>query len=158
MNPEIVVATKADIPDLILSASRLFAEDGGRRDPFMDTGWPAREGAAYYGQLVDSADCLCLLARNDQVEGHLTGRIATSALRPGAVVAVLESMHVAAEHRRRGIGSALVERFFEWAGGHSANEFSVTAYASNEAALALYRKHGFAPFEVTLTRGSSPAR
>ncbi|SDM44012.1 GNAT family N-acetyltransferase [Allokutzneria albata] len=154
MNPRIIVATENDVDGLVSSVEGLFAEDGGRRDPFMDTGWPAREGAAYYADLVGQPDALCLLAGKDQVAGHLVGLIRRSSLRPGAVTGVLESMRVAPASRRRGIGSALIERFFDWAAGCGANEFSVSAYSSNEAALALYRKHGFVPFETKLTRGS----
>ncbi|WP_344878857.1 GNAT family N-acetyltransferase [Allokutzneria multivorans] len=130
----------------------LFAEDGGLRDRFMDTGWPAREGAAYYSELVGNPDAVCLLAREDRVAGHLVGRIGRSSMRPGAVTGVLESMRVDPAFRRRGIASALVERFFEWAGSRGVNEFSVSAYSSNEAALALYGKHGFAAFETKLIR------
>lgn len=43
-----------DVPELVASAGALFAEDGGRHDPFMDTGWPAREGTACYADLVDA--------------------------------------------------------------------------------------------------------
>jgi GNAT superfamily N-acetyltransferase len=140
-----------DVPELLASAAALFAEDGGRRDPFMDTGWPAREGTAYYAGLVDDPDCLCLLARDGG--GHLVGRLRRpNPLRPGAVTAVLESMRVAPERRRTGVGSALVDAFLAWARERGANEMTVQAYAQNDGALAFYRAQGFRPFEVTLAR------
>lgn len=136
-----------DVPALVASAAALFAEDGGRRDPFMDTGWPAREGTPYYAGLVEDPACLCLLAG----EGHLIGRLRPpNFLRPGAVTAVLESMRVGPAHRRTGVGGALVATFLAWAREKGANEVTVQAYAANAEALAFYRALGFEPFEVTL--------
>jgi GNAT superfamily N-acetyltransferase len=140
-----------DVPALTASAGALFAEDGGRHDAFMDTGWPAREGAAYYAGLVDDPDCLCLLA--DGGAGHLVGRLRKpDPLRPDAVTAVLESMRVAPERRRQGLGRALFEAFQAWARERGANEMTVQAYAQNASALAFYQAHGFRPFLVTLAR------
>ncbi|WP_372665004.1 GNAT family N-acetyltransferase [Amycolatopsis kentuckyensis] len=143
-----------DVPELVASAAALFAEDAGSRDPQMDLGWPAREGAAYYQGLVQDENALCLLARADgAAAGHLIGRLLpNSSLRPKAVRAALESMRVAAERRREGVGEALVSAFGEWARERGANELVVKAYAANDGALAFYRTQGFRPFEVTLTR------
>ena len=99
-----------DVPELVESAAALFAEDGGRRDPFMDTGWPdsrrstpttpawsriRRACASWPVAGTWSADCA-----------------APNPLRPGAVTAVLESMRVGPAHRRTGIGAELVAAFF----------------------------------------------
>ncbi|WP_329047227.1 GNAT family N-acetyltransferase [Amycolatopsis sp. NBC_01488] len=136
-----------DVPELLRSAAALFAEDGGRRDPFMDTGWPAREGHAYYAGLVQDPACLCLLAG----DGHLVGRLRRpDPLRPGAVTAVLESMRVGPAHRRTGVGAELVAAFLSWAEENGANEITVQAYTANEDALAFYRAQGFEPFSLTL--------
>ncbi|MDX3188844.1 GNAT family N-acetyltransferase [Streptomyces sp. MN03-5084-2B] len=140
-----------DVPELLASAAALFAEDGGRHDPFMDTGWPGREGQAYYAGLVEDPECLCLLAAGGA--GHLVGRLRRpDPLRPAAVTAVLESMRVAPERRREGVGGALVAGFLAWAREHGANEMTVQAYAQNAGALDFYRAHGFRPFLVALTR------
>lgn len=144
------VCVAEDVPELLESVSALFAEDGGRRDPFMDTGWPAREGRAYYARLVQAPDCLCLLARHGA--GHLVGRLLpTDELRPEAVRAELESMRVAPERRREGLGGELVDAFLTWAADRGANEVTVSAYARNETALAFYENRGFRPFLVTLS-------
>ncbi|SEF21782.1 Acetyltransferase (GNAT) family protein [Amycolatopsis pretoriensis] len=143
-----------DVPALVASAAALFAEDAGSHDPRMDLGWPDREGAPYYQDLVADDEALCLLAHADGVAaGHLIGRLLpVSPLRPDAVRAVLESMRVAAECRRRGVGEALVSAFVSWARKRGANELAVQAYAANEGALAFYRAQGFRPFEVRLAR------
>lgn len=145
------VCSAEDLPALVASAAALFAEDGGRHDPFMDTGWPDREGPGYYAGLIADPDCLCLLARDGG--GHLVGKLSRpDPLRPGVVRAVLESIRVAPERRREGVGGALVDAFLAWARERGANEVSVTAFAGNEPALAFYDSHGFRPFLVTLTR------
>ncbi|WP_284749688.1 GNAT family N-acetyltransferase [Amycolatopsis sp. RTGN1] len=143
-----------EVPELVKSAEALFAEDAGTHDPRMDLGWPAREGAPYYQDLVENENALCLLARSDgAVAGHLIGRLLpVGSLRPDAVRAVLESMRVAAERRREGVGEALVSAFVTWARERGANELVVQAYAHNESGLAFYGAQGFQPFEVTLTR------
>jgi GNAT superfamily N-acetyltransferase len=151
MTTTIVYATEELIPELVASVGALFAEDGGRHDPRMDTEWPARHGPAYYRPLLDTG--LCLLARADgTTAGHLVGRLATSEIRPGVKYGVLESMRVGERFRRIGIGSALVAEFTEWANRSGATEFRVTAFAANEAAIAFYRSRGFTPFELTLRR------
>ena len=151
---DIVRAVPGDLSALVDSAAALFAEDGGSRDPFMDTGWPARAGAEYYGGLIADGAALCLLARDSgAVVGHLVGRTRTDDLHPGLVVGVLESMRVADDGRRSGVGSALVSAFLSWGEGKGARRFSVSAYAANTGALAFYRAQGFSEFEVTLRRG-----
>jgi GNAT superfamily N-acetyltransferase len=144
------------VPELITSVAGLFAEDGGQRDPYIDTGWPDRDGSHYYATLVEDDRSLCLLAyakpdAGATVAGHLIGRMTRpNTLRPDAVVAVLESMRVNPAHRREGIGTLLVDHFRKWALLQGANEASVTAYAANAYAIAFYRHHGFTPFELTL--------
>ncbi|SFB56843.1 Acetyltransferase (GNAT) family protein [Amycolatopsis marina] len=70
----------------------------------------------------------------------------------GAVTAILESMRVIEEQRRKRIGVELVPAFLAWAGAEGANQATVTAYASDDAASGLYRSHGFESFELTMRR------
>ncbi|WP_328616082.1 GNAT family N-acetyltransferase [Amycolatopsis sp. NBC_00355] len=145
------VCTPEEVPQLVASVAGLFAEDGGVRDPFMDTGWPAREGTAYYIDLVKDPGCLCLLAAGGG--GHLVGRLCRpNPLRPGAVTAELESLRVDPGHRRAGVGGELVAAFFAWAAESGANETRVKAFAANRGALEFYRAQGFEPFDITLRR------
>ncbi|WP_406630904.1 GNAT family N-acetyltransferase [Amycolatopsis sp. WGS_07] len=155
MTAVVVRATPESVPQLVASATSLFAEDGGQRDPWMDVTWPRREGPGYYTDLVRGNDSLCLLAYpaadSTTAIGHLTGRIRQAdPLRPAAVVGVLESMRVDASHRGVGVGTALAEEFFAWARQSGANQVSVTAYSANESAVSFYRGLGFTPFELTL--------
>lgn len=157
MDTVIIRASLEDVAELVTSATGLFAEDGGVHDPFMDTTWPEREGEKYYTDLVNDSTTLVLLGRlngaDGPVVGHLVGRVAPrSPLRPGAVTAILESMRVTEEHRRKGIGADLVSTFLAWARAAGANQATVTAYASNDTAIGFYRSHGFDSFELAMHR------
>lgn len=50
---------------------------------------------------------------------------------------------VASNHRRRGIGSALMEEAFEWARASGITKVELEVFPHNEPAIALYRKLGF---------------
>ncbi|MDQ2810935.1 MAG: GNAT family N-acetyltransferase [Actinomycetota bacterium] len=144
------VATQADLEALVASVAGLFREDAGRHDSLADIGWPAREGTAYYSALMGDQASLLLLARDgDQVIGHLVGKISAPGPVRTAAVAVLESMRVAPESRRAGVGSLLIQHFLTWARERGARQASVTAYAANQVAQRLYERHGFAPASIT---------
>jgi GNAT superfamily N-acetyltransferase len=131
----------------------LFAEDSARHDPMMDQGWPEREGAGYFAELLGSDRAAGWLAlAGETPTGYAVGRLGgPSSLRP-VVKAELESIFVVPEHRGGGVGAALVAEFARWAAGRGAGELTVTAYAANERAIAFYRRHGFAPRSVVLAR------
>jgi RimJ/RimL family protein N-acetyltransferase len=50
---------------------------------------------------------------------------------------------VAASHRRRGIGTALLEQAVEWARGAGVRKLELHVFPHNEAAIALYERFGF---------------
>jgi putative acetyltransferase len=50
---------------------------------------------------------------------------------------------VAADHRGRGIGSALMSEAFRWAQSYGVEKIVLSVYPHNAAAIALYRKFGF---------------
>jgi putative acetyltransferase len=50
---------------------------------------------------------------------------------------------VAADHRGRGIGSALMSEAFRWARSFGVEKIVLSVYPHNEAAIALYRRFGF---------------
>ncbi|QFU88337.1 N-acetyltransferase [Amycolatopsis sp. YIM 10] len=154
MTPTVIVAVSSQVPDLVSSASDLFAEDAGHHDPLTDITWPQHHGTGYYADLVDRDDALCLLARTGgTTAGHLIGRVKqNNPLRPAAITATLESIRVDTAHRRRGTANALIDHFFDWARRQNANEAFVTAYAANSAGRSLYRGNGFEEFETKLRR------
>jgi RimJ/RimL family protein N-acetyltransferase len=52
-------------------------------------------------------------------------------------------MLVAREWRGRGVGSALIAAAIDWARGHDLHKLSLSVFAHNAAAIALYDKFGF---------------
>ena len=50
---------------------------------------------------------------------------------------------VAADARRRGVGSALMKEAIKWARGTGVDKLELTVFPHNEPAIALYRKLGF---------------
>lgn len=140
-----------DIDAFVASVEGLFREDGGRHDPAIDVTWPTHEGVRYYAGLLDDPNCLLAVARREQeVVGHLVGKlIGPDALRL-VRFALLESMRVRPDLRGHGIGGMLVEEFVRWARRSGAELASVTAYAANDGAQRFYASHGFAPMNVTM--------
>jgi len=52
-------------------------------------------------------------------------------------------MLVARPWRGRGVGSALLDAATVWARGRGLHKLSLSVFAHNDAAIALYRRHGF---------------
>ena len=148
MTPVTVKAASPDDLDALLeSVAWLFREDA--RDSLVDPGWPARDGAAYYSALMSDRACLLALARDgDRVIGHLVGKLTGPSSIQTGCLAVLESMRVAPDARRAGVGGLLVRHFFDWARDGGAEQASVTAYAANHPARRFYARHGFIPKSV----------
>ena len=73
---------------------------------------------------------------------RLTGFAAASWLRDEAAAEV-EGLVVEREHRRQGIGAALISACMAWAAGAGASAIRLEVRASNVAALALYSRLGF---------------
>jgi GNAT superfamily N-acetyltransferase len=63
-------------------------------------------------------------------------------------------MIVAASHRQRGIGRALIENAAAWARGNGKAALRLRVFPDNAPALALYRSVGFV--EVQVQRGAIP--
>ena len=151
VNYKATTAGGGDVGALVRLCSALFAEDAGSRDPFTDVGWPGVHGWDHFRSLISRSDALCLLAKSGRAPvGYLAGYVGEpTEIRP-VRVAELQSLYVEAGSRGRGVGSALVEEFLAWAGVRMAGRVSVTAYASNDAAVRFYRLSGLGPKSVTL--------
>jgi ribosomal protein S18 acetylase RimI-like enzyme len=105
-------------PDAFSSSTRMWTGESDTEER-----WRAR-----------LADGPCFIAyADDRPVGMVAGQVA----RGGAE---LISMWVAPEARRRGIGSALIERIVEWSAGEP---LSLRVIDDNVAAIAAYEKHGF---------------
>ncbi len=151
MDYRVVAAGSGDVGALVRLCSALFREDAGPRDPFTDVRWPVAHGRDHFLSLISRNDGLCLLSKSGQTPvGYLAGYVGEPAeIRP-VRVAELQSMYVEPGSRGRGVGSALVDVYLAWARGRMAGRVSVTAHASNHAAVRFYESCGFGPRSATL--------
>jgi GNAT superfamily N-acetyltransferase len=148
-------AGPGDVPAIVALSGALFREDAGTRDPTMNLDWPALDGARYFADLLADEAAACWVAETAagaRAIGYLAARVADGDLLRPAKVATLQSMYVEEAYRGRGVGRELVGRFLAWAQGRGARMASVTAYASNGAAVRFYEREGFSPKELTLER------
>ena len=154
MDFEVVTAGGGDVESLVRLCGALFREDAGTRDPWTDLCWPDKYGWEHFAGLVSRDDAICLLALSGLTPvGYLAGLIRhPTTLRP-VRIAELQSMYVAESCRSEGLGEDLFNGFCVWARDCSAGRMSVTAYASNEAAIRFYERFGFRPRNVSLELG-----
>jgi diaminopimelate decarboxylase len=85
-------------------------------------------------------DAQIMALERDRVVGHLF--IQRESHPVSAHVATL-GIAVAADHRGKGVGSALMAEGFAWARGAGVEKIVLSVYPHNTGAIALYRKFGF---------------
>lgn len=141
----------ADLDAVVRLMTGLFREDAGQRDATMDQEWPIREGAAYVdGLIADEGSCLMVADHEGMVIGYAVGLVAAPGGMQLVAVAHLESLFVEPAARGLGVGRQLADAVITWARGRGAKQVRVTAYATNDGAVRLYRRLGFTPFEQTV--------
>ncbi len=91
-----------------------------------------------YGSSAEPVGCLWLSEAVDQ--------------RTGEDQAYVFLVYVAPEHRRRGIGTVLMQQAQQWASKNGYGSISLQVFESNQAALALYEKLGYVSQAIWLTK------
>jgi ribosomal-protein-alanine N-acetyltransferase len=127
---------------LVLAAESLEAPHWNRRD---------------YEQilLAQPSDPLLRCGLVADSGGKVAGFAVASWLRQEAAAEV-EGLFVDLDYRRQGVGSALIAACMTWAAEAGASKVRLEVRASNTAAHALYRRHGFSPAGVRRAYYSSP--
>jgi GNAT superfamily N-acetyltransferase len=150
---EIRIATSADVPAIVGLYYALSLEDAGQRDPSVNLDWAEEHGAEHFTQLVAGEASVCFVAQSDQAAiGYLAGYTYGPSDFRLSKVAELQSMFVQARWRGQQVGAQLVEAFVAWARSQGATRMNVTAYATNQRAIAFYQHVGFAPHQLTFER------
>jgi ribosomal protein S18 acetylase RimI-like enzyme len=128
--------------------------------PYVTDSETWAERSALYAELMQKPDTVLLLAVDgDAAIGYALGHVLEleetwipDTWRTGPRIAEIESLSVMPEHRGQGIGGALMdalEREFEALG---VRDVIVGALPGNEFAVELYRRRGFRPTWMYLSR------
>jgi len=103
----------------------------------------------FYRMLRDPRYYIMVALDQDTVIGYLNGFLLSSK------EALLQTLYVNKEYRKKGVGTHLVESFFDWGKQRGCDSYKVTAYASNVRAVKFYQKFGFCPFVYQFSRNIS---
>jgi RimJ/RimL family protein N-acetyltransferase len=131
---EVRAATAADVPGVVALHAAVAAEGRwlGTEAP-VDTD---RFAAIFQRAIEDDDSQLFVAVDGGTVVGNL-------GVHPIATGIVSLGMSLAATHRGRGLGAALMAAAIEWSHQHGAHKMELEVWPHNTAAMALYRKCGF---------------
>jgi ribosomal protein S18 acetylase RimI-like enzyme len=118
------------------------------------------ERSALYAQVFEKPDTVLLLAYDgDALIGYALAHVLAvqetwipDTWRTGARIAEVESLSVLPEYRGRGIGTTLMDALDREIAALGIEDVIVGALAGNEDALRLYRRRGFRPTWLYLSR------
>lgn len=124
-----------------------------REDRWIATEWPfevAEREAAFRDALLERKIVSWSALDGPELIGELNARHIDDGFEPDL------GMMVAASHRGRSVGRALLEAAIAWAAARKTAALSLRVFPDNDAALALYRKMGFV--ELGIDRAAVPRR
>jgi ribosomal protein S18 acetylase RimI-like enzyme len=103
--------------------------------------------------------CMLIAEESGELIGHVGGAL-TRDVSPffknnWQEYAMIFDLYVAPNHRRRGIGKAMVQQMMALLKEAGATRFRIVGLAANPAALSLYRACGFFDYEITLEHNIS---
>lgn len=121
-----------------------------------DAWWAIRRGR--YAAWLAEDDTLLLIAEDDGAAvayAFVTFHPADDSHTTGARFAELQSLVVAEDRRRDGLGTELLHEVYRRVRGLGVTEMVIGVLATNEPAMRLYAREGFRPW-VVLTMGTVP--
>ena len=149
-------ATEADLPDLVrLNAYVLdlhARHEPGHFKPSSDDPGPAD---MFRKLLADAAACLVVAEEGEAVVGSFYAQDVAreeSWIRPASRTFMLEHLVVDPAFRRKGIGQALINRFFDEARTRGIFRVGLFCWNFNEDGRRFFRRHGFAELHARYER------
>ena len=111
-------------------------------------------------QLLESAGDPALVRLVAEIDGAVVGVLSGSVAEPpkggmlryAGPVAYVADLGVAATHRKRGIGTALLAEFESWARSRGAAHLRLFVHEGNAAAESLYERTGFRRVHVEMRK------
>ncbi|MDS1269163.1 GNAT family N-acetyltransferase [Lipingzhangella sp. LS1_29] len=124
-----------------------------------DESWQRRR--RHYAAWLAEPDTLAILAERDGTKlGYAMVTVQQDrrgSWNRGERVATLQTLTVAPEHRRQGVGSALLEEVRRQLGASGISDLELAAVSGNEEAMRFYEREGFRPFVTTMVTRLGPA-
>jgi L-phenylalanine/L-methionine N-acetyltransferase len=134
-------AEPGDAPGLVALGREIGQEPGGWLITTNDWRSPAEE-RRYLKALRRYEHAAVFVAVTE--EGTPVGRLSIARDQHPASAHVADlGLMVAASHRRRGIGRALLDEGVRWAREHGVTKLELHVFPHNEAAIKLYESYGF---------------
>ncbi len=133
-------AKPGDAPALVDLAQQVSAEPEGWL--LSHDGWRSVADERRYLRAIRRYPWAVVLVAED--EGALVGRLSASRdAHPSSEHVADVGLMVAASHRRRGVGTALMEAVEEWARAAGIRKLELHVFPHNGAAVALYERLGY---------------
>lgn len=153
MDIEIRKATISDLKFIQELNHKLFLKEYEEYDKALICDWPfGEEGTEYFKERIEKDNGCALVAVADgKAVGYMVGAILKrERYRNISKFAELENTLVLTEHRSKGIGKKLYEKFKEWCKSKNVQKICVEPTAQNTRAIEFYRKHGFKDYSLVL--------
>ena len=147
-------ATIEDLKSIQTLNNKLFEYEMDRDlDNYIDVWAFGKESTEYFSDLIENQFVIIAELDGEPV-GYLAGSIYqddTYSYYEGKT-ADLDNMYIEEQYRHFGIGSKLVNSFFEWCRKQKAKRVFVTATIGNDNTIAFYKKHGFNELNIELKK------
>lgn len=143
-------ATLEDISTLLQINLSSF-EANATYDPHIDMNWVHSDHARkHFTEAVTKEDRFSLIGEAGGVSiGYIILEPKNINYRTAKTVE-LSNMAVLPDYRSSGVGALLMQSAKEWVKEHGYQTIMVNAYITNDRAVAFYKKHGFAPIDISL--------
>lgn len=141
-NLEIRRADESDIPVLLVLAEEFMSEVEVTREKRMEILQEALRDPDYE---------LVIAELNRETVGFVDQWIIHD-FAHGAKLSYIQNLYITSKHRRKGIGSRLLEEIIRSAEKKGVLEIHVVTEFENKPAINLYRKHGFVEESLQLER------
>lgn len=146
-------ATLNDLEAITLLSDKL-GSSGEVYDKCIVSTWAhTTPGKKYFVNAIQKTDGICLVATsNTKVIGYCSGTLPKKESWRTVKLAEIDNIFVEEEFRQKGIGKLLLDEFCNWAKKMKIDRVSISAFAENTRAIALYKREGFAPYDLILEK------